>query len=291
MSKVVQKCEFSIGNTRIEVVLQGGFSEQGVHRTVDMHCHPNFEVHYIEEGEFRFAYGDTEIPVGKDTLVIIPPKLYHAFHSESENLKRISFEFRMIKLRSGADLFTEYDLLLSSVSAPLISHGFITEFVSIGESMGIIQGEEEICKLNAHFTLVFLKVCDILRNKTSKRSTTKLARTAQIPPSDDDMTVIRILNYIHSNCRRALSLSEVARAVSISERQIQRILNARMGEGFHSILTQDRIAVAKELILETSTNHSLEEIAYECGFSNYVSFWMQFKKHTGQTPEEFRKRI
>ena len=51
MGAVIQKSEISIGNARIEIVMQGGFSEHGSHRTVDMHCHPNFEIHYIEEME------------------------------------------------------------------------------------------------------------------------------------------------------------------------------------------------------------------------------------------------
>ena len=156
--------------------------------------------------------------------------------------------------------------------------------------MGVISGEEEICRLNAYFTLAFLKICDILRQNTPNEADRSPSRTVQISPSDEDLTLIKILDFIRSSCRRPLTLSEVARFVSLSERQVQRILSARMGESFHAILSDNRINLARSMITSQAySDRSLEEIAYECGYSNYVSFWSQFKKSVGKTPEQYKK--
>lgn len=290
MSAVIQKSEFSIGNARIEIVMQGGFSEQGSRRTVDMHRHPNFEIHYIEEGSFCFEQKSGSVTVEKDTLVLIPPKHYHAFIGESENLKRISFELKLIPLKNGSDVFNGYEKLFSSISSPMFIHRFIPELIQLGDCMGVISGEEEICRLNAYFTLAFLKICDILRQNTPNEADRSPSRTVQISPSDEDLTLIKILDFIRSSCRRPLTLSEVARFVSLSERQVQRILSARMGESFHAILSDNRINLARSMITSQAySDRSLEEIAYECGYSNYVSFWSQFKKSVGKTPEQYKK--
>ena len=105
------------------------------------------------------------------------------------------------------------------------------------------------------------------------------------------MTVISILNFIQSHFRSQIRLSDVARAVSLSERQVQRLLSSKMNDGFQSLLTQHRITAVKTLMASNEEDRSLEALALECGFSNYVSFWKQFKRHTGFTPEEYRANI
>jgi AraC-like DNA-binding protein len=105
------------------------------------------------------------------------------------------------------------------------------------------------------------------------------------------MTVISILNFIQNHFRSAIRLSDVSKAVNLSERQVQRLLSSKMNDGFHSLLTQHRITAVKTLMASDKEKRSLEALALECGFSNYVSFWKQFKKLTGFTPEEYRANI
>ncbi len=291
MSTLVQKSEFSIGNTKIEIVMQAGFAEHGYDQIANPHCHPNFEAHYIEEGSCTLYSGENKSILEKDTIILIPPKVYHAFERNYEGSRKISFEIRLVQKKNGSDLFTEYEKLFSSLDSPLILHGFSPEFSALSACRGIIVGEEAICKINANFTIVFLKICDILRANAKLSEKKPCERTAEINASDEDMTLIQILSYISRNAKRQLRISEVANAVNLSQRQLQRILSQRMNEGFHSILTQNRIAYAKAMIADKSSTLSLESIAFECGFSNYVSFWEQFKKHTGESPEEYRRKI
>jgi AraC-like DNA-binding protein len=255
-----------------------------------MHQHPNFEIHYIEEGRFSLDYDDKSVTLFKDTLVIIPPKCYHRFEGEGENLKRISFQFKLLKLKRGANLYDGYTELFSSLSAPMITHRFIGELVKIGSVMGVISGDEELCRLNAYFTLAFLKICDIIREGAKTELKENNLRSAVMSQSDEEYTLIRIFEFMRTSCGRHVTLSELSNFVSLSERQVQRILSARMGEGFRAILSKERITLAKSIITSTEVEErALEEIAYECGYTNYVSFWSQFKKETGYSPKEYRK--
>ena len=293
MPSLVQKSEISIGNTKVEIVMQAGFAEHGYDQSLNPHphCHPNFEAHYIEEGTCVFYSEENKINLEKDTMILIPAKVYHAFERSDDNSRKISFEIRLVKKKNGSDLFSEYEELFSSIDRPLIVNGFSPEFIALSACRGIIIGEEAMCKINANFTIVFLKICDILRSNSQLSEKKTLERTAEINASDEDMTLIQILSYISRNAKRQLRISEVADAVNLSPRQLQRILSQRMKEGFHSILTQNRIAYAKAMLSDKSNTLSLESIAFECGFSNYVSFWEQFKKITGESPEKYRKKI
>lgn len=291
MGAIVQKSDFEIGNTRIEIVMQGGFVLREDQKDVSPHRHPNVEVHYIESGELLFSCADTTKRLSTGTLVIIPARLYHAFHGATNGSKRLSFEITVKPKKSGTDTYTDYRHLLSSFDAPLIRNEAIPEMLSLADRKGIIRGEEEICRINAVFTLIFLKICDILRSYQNKEPLPTKNRTAVISGEDTDMTVISILNFIQSHFRSQIRLSDVAKAVSLSERQVQRLLSSKMNDGFQSLLTQHRITAVKTLMASNEEDRSLEALALECGFSNYVSFWKQFKRHTGFTPEEYRANI
>jgi AraC-like DNA-binding protein len=54
----------------------------------------------------------------------------------------------------------------------------------------------------------------------------------------------------------------------------------------HEYITRRRIELAKEQI--TTTNKTLTDIAYDCGFPTSQHFAGIFKRHTGLTPSDFR---
>lgn len=284
---LIQKCNFSVGNTGIEIVMQGGFIS--VTKSVDLHSHPNAEIHYVSSGAQLLCYGESRITVKSGSLVVIPPRLDHSFSVTEGESKRISFEIKLTPLRKGSDTFSEYSELFSP-NEPIILRVSKSYLAPLYECMGIIRGEEAICRTNANFTLIFLKICDILRKQLSHLPEQADSRTVILEQSDEDITLIKILNYINFNACRPLTLSEVAKAVSLSERQVQRILRSKMNAGFHELLTKRRISAAKKLLSDPLEKRTLEEIAYECGFSNYVSFWNRFKKATSLTPIEYKSK-
>ncbi len=284
---MIQKSEFLIGNTKIEIVMQAGFAGVGYDEKGSMHCHPNFEVHYIEEGSSIFCTEENQYVLEKDTLVLIPAKIYHFFEMGKDNSTKTSFEIRLTRSKSGKELFSEYERIFSLLSSPLVIRGFMPEMSMLSSFRGIIRGEEEMSRINACFTLIFHKICDVIRFHCDVSKGKSEERTAEINSDDENVTLMQILGFISKRAREPIKISDLASYVNLSERQIQRILSGRMNEGFHSILTRNRIAIAKTAISE-SPSSSLEKIAYESGFSNYVSFWNQFKRHVGCSPEEYK---
>ena len=52
-------------------------------------------------------------------------------------------------------------------------------------------------------------------------------------------------------------------------------------------IIHERIEAAKLMLLKT--DHSISEIAKDCGFQNISYFSKQFRTFTGMTPREYRK--
>jgi len=59
-------------------------------------------------------------------------------------------------------------------------------------------------------------------------------------------------------------------------------------KAIRALLDLSEIQVKADGTLE---GFSLEEISLRCGFSNYVSFWKQFKKHTGVEPSAYDAEV
>ncbi len=291
---MIQKCDFSLGNAKINIIMQSGFSNRDSQIIVPSHCHPGIELHYIEDGDSIFGYGDRSVYVSSPTLILIPAKTYHSFDAPDVSVwgerapRRLSFEIGISKNKEGSPLYDKYTELFGKLNEPFIYKGFIPEAAVVGKSRGVMQSEEEICKLRAELTLLFLKLCELLRINDVSVGTSAPA-SAEIDPSDEYTTVIKLLGYIENNFQEKMTLEDISKYIGLSERQIQRILKMRMGEGFSKLISRIRIEKARELIMQNSSM-TLEEISQRCGYQSYVSFWGQFKRQMGVTPEEYKRQ-
>jgi AraC-like DNA-binding protein len=292
MKQIIQKTTVEIGNAGIEIILQGGFAEQGSHRTTDMHNHHNYELHFIEEGEYIVELETGEMTVEKNECLLIPKKVYHRIIGKGEALKRLSFEFNIHDIDKSGDTYNKYKEILSNISAPVIVSCDNNALKSISSRMGLILGEERKSELDAYFTLALIDLFSVLSAKLGNCEKNTQEKIAEVSLLDSDYIIIRAVTFIRENCTRKLSVSEVADEVNLSVRQLQRTMSEKLGETFSSLLARCRINAAKIAISNDKFRaESLEQIAYSVGFSNYVSFYNSFKAIVGVSPYEYRSMI
>lgn len=91
---------------------------------------------------------------------------------------------------------------------------------------------------------------------------------------------------LHDTFREPLTLSSVAKAVNIHPAHLARMFRKHYRTSLGDYIRRLRIEHAsKEL---TSPDLSLAEISLSAGFFDQSHFARVFKRHTGQTPSEFR---
>ena len=88
------------------------------------------------------------------------------------------------------------------------------------------------------------------------------------------------------NSNRPLSVQDIALAVGLNRRSLERRFNKYSAEGIAK-QTRMRIERAKRLILETQG--SLKSIAIECGFRNSDHLGKAFLRIENLTPSRYRK--
>ena len=100
--------------------------------------------------------------------------------------------------------------------------------------------------------------------------------------------ITEALKYIKKNISEPLTLSEVSSVVNLSPNYFSKIFTGIMGCTFIKYVTLQRIEYARELL--ATTDKSITNIAFECGFGSFSSFSRAFKKLNGCRPYDFRNQ-
>lgn len=94
--------------------------------------------------------------------------------------------------------------------------------------------------------------------------------------------------YISNHYMDNLNSTIIAEKLHISNSHIMRLFKKELGITFNDYLTDYRMNVAMEL-LDKSLD-KIYEISYKVGYTDVKYFSQLFKKNTGYTPREYRKR-
>ncbi|MBU6167794.1 MAG: helix-turn-helix domain-containing protein [Bacteroidetes bacterium] len=84
--------------------------------------------------------------------------------------------------------------------------------------------------------------------------------------------------------RPGLTISDLSTALGSNDKYISLSINKYARMNFNHYINTLRIQEAKKLLLGTSTESSIQDIAITCGFGNASSFIRVFKQVTGLTP-------
>ena len=93
--------------------------------------------------------------------------------------------------------------------------------------------------------------------------------------------------YMKNNYSYDIHISEIATFIGIDRTYLYRIFMEQEQMSPKEYLQQLRIRAAGNML--RSTEHSVTEIAYSCGFKDASAFCNHFRKLTGMTPKVFRR--
>jgi len=89
----------------------------------------------------------------------------------------------------------------------------------------------------------------------------------------------------------SLTLHDLADKAGIPTKELSLLINQHLNKHFFDFVNEYRIGKAKELLSSPERkDYTVLEILYEVGFNSKSSFNTAFKKHSGLTPTEYRRR-
>ena len=102
-----------------------------------------------------------------------------------------------------------------------------------------------------------------------------------------DNQINEILKYINANLNEPLTVDDIANRFYISRYYLMHRFKEQTGYTLHNYISQKRLILAKELLLN---NESVMKVSEKCGFIDYSSFLRSFRKMYGTTPKDFSKK-
>ncbi len=274
-----------IGNALFTVLVKRGFYLVLGAPTPRLHCHPDFELHCIEQGSFRFRYDEnTTMTYDGPGLLLIPPCAYHFLEYASPGARKYCFEFDLSSAGGQGISFGRYSRLLTGVKKPVYFASPLPDLEEVRASTRLDEELEYV--LSSRLGELFLTLTKALERNAPEREQGSLRSSRA--DSERIKLLSELVPYIEQHSAGPLTLTQVAEAFHLSERQIERILREGMQEGFLSLLNRYRVRMA---VLKLSAGPcNLTELAEECGFASYSSFWKHFMRLNGMSPSEFLRQ-
>ncbi|MBP1993819.1 helix-turn-helix domain-containing protein [Paenibacillus eucommiae] len=101
--------------------------------------------------------------------------------------------------------------------------------------------------------------------------------------------VHHVKNYISENYHNPeLSLTHLGEAFGMNTKSVSRSFREVFGVKFIEYITEVRMEKAEQLLLDTE--ETIQKIGQAVGYEQSLTFIRVFKKHTGETPGQYRKR-
>ena len=93
-------------------------------------------------------------------------------------------------------------------------------------------------------------------------------------------------------CQKDFSILQLYNATQISPHKISTVLNLLESKNFNSYINGFRVEKIKDNLKNKEyQKYTIDAIGTEVGFNSKSVFYREFKKHTGQTPFEYRKLV
>ena len=95
-------------------------------------------------------------------------------------------------------------------------------------------------------------------------------------------------HYLSDHLTQEIRTEDIASAVGLSPYHLSRLFKAHTGMTMREYLTKERVEAARQLL--AATDRTIPQIASLLRFCDQSYFTMVFRKQTGMTPGEYRKK-
>lgn len=260
------------------------------HFVVPWHFHPEIEIMLITKGKGNRFIGDSIESFEPYDLVMVGSNLAHVWKNSQEHYEADSSHvaeciYIVFKEDSfGQDFFKIPEMHKIKDLLARSERGI--KFT--GKTRASV-AEKIIAAVDQTGVQQFISLMEIL-NQLSVSEDYSFLSTIGFSGKIQTFDLNRlngVLDYVMSNFKNDIKLSEVAKIASMSPTSFCRYFKTRTNKTVMQFINEIRIGYAHKMLVETS--HSVEQICYECGFKNVSNFYEQFQKITGTSPFKFRK--
>lgn len=255
------------------------------------HYHPELELHYIVRGEGVRFVGDNVSNFDAGELLLLGENLPHMWRCHEKYFKRdpkVTAEAIVVQFLPD---FIGQDFLSKPESAAIINlyEKAKAGLVITGETRKklITLMHRSVKATGLKRVVVILNMLEILCESEDMQPISKKSSYQSSKEEADRLN--KVYSHTLANYKRDLTLDEIASVANLSVTSFCRYFKIMTKKTFHDFLIEIRISHAQRMLIEDSSI-TAEAICFECGFNNRSNFFGHFKRITGLTPLEYKRR-
>lgn len=238
------------------------------------HTHNFTELFYVLDGEGHFSVNNANFPIRENDLIIVNSGVMHTEYSTTDApLHYIVIGVDSLRLHTK----THSDYYL---------HNFHEEGQEFSFCFRALM--KEITDKNSNYESVLQNYFNILMEYILRKINATLTAT---PSSSAKLSkeCRFIEQYLHEHFHEDITLQTLSDLTYMNKHYLAHTFKKYKGISPIAYLTQIRVKEAKFLL--ESTDYSVSKIAATTGFSSQSYFSQVFKKETGISANEYRKRF
>jgi AraC-like DNA-binding protein/mannose-6-phosphate isomerase-like protein (cupin superfamily) len=247
---------------------------EGPIRRADDHLHPDLEITWVVEGRFTWRVEGRRLELGPGDQFVMPPFQPHRWTCSGGK----GLLFGLMLNVGGLDP----DRLVQGAAARgwrLAADGWMDHLLELVRAR--LEPGRDPALVVAALRLIAVRV--LLR----------LLESAPVPagPATGDPSIRRVRlarALIRRHLAEALPIGVLARRLGVSARHLNRCFQTVCGQSVSVVQRQVRLDQACALL--THQDLSAAEVARCCGFANASHFGRIFRRHTGCSPQTYRRQ-
>jgi AraC-like DNA-binding protein len=281
-----------VGSLLFDVLLNDNIVPRPLEYVQEKHNHAAFELQFIWSGSGTMIFDETEQKLGSGSIHLIGPNIFHGVKpDENDPVVRSTLRFTFREDKESDPWFPrteaeQLETVLSGVNYCRLpvdaDHEMLFRLVDE------VRYEIETPSLGSYTNVQSLFAQIIVRVARAIRLDSGTTVEYAIPSKVKDDLRSHLIDIFFMGYRQNLTLEMLAEQLSLSTKQVNRLLKRFFQTSFKQKLLDTRIEVAKDLL--RTSDLPVEHIAGEVGCVSTHRFYYLFQKKMGMTPTEYRSR-
>lgn len=233
------------------------------------HLHIQCELIWVKKGKMPMICENKEYEVGEGELFIIFPNQIHAYLGSSEDVEGYILMFHP---EEAAEL--RGSLLQTKPQHPWLKSTEVEECLRYAlDWLAREKSNEAVAR--ALLSLIMVKLYE------------KIEPVEKSASRESDL-IRKAMQRIHETYCEEITLAGLARELGINRYHLSHLFSSYLKMGYCAYVNALRAEKARRLLL--TTDHTVTEIAYDCGFNNQATFNRVFREYFHKTPRQMRSQ-
>lgn len=256
------------------------------------HYHPELELHYIIKGEGVRFIGDNISNFVPDEMILLGENLPHTWRCKDEyfqNNPELTTEAMVIHFLPdclGKHLLGLPEAYLLPKLFEKAKSGMVINGKAKEKLVNLMRAAVDATNLDR--IIILLSILKTLAETDECETIVTSKNTFYQSNESETLRINKICNYTLSNYKKDITLEEVASLSNLSVTSFCRYFKLMTKKTFYDFLIEIRVSHACRFLVENKL--PTEMICFDCGFNNVSNFYRHFKKVTGMTPLDYKRK-